>query len=196
MRSLWQKYVFPLCIIGQFIVNITLDKHSIGEIPTLNVTINIKGKVKCLIFTLSLIQIVKLQTFSLGKIVQNHSISIKWNSFAWQIFDNYGREGEMKLCGVMKSVVTLLIKVVHISTNSSQSPPIWEEIMTWLSPSLNTTSESASESQSQSLCLVCNMCWLRDQKIFERLHNDIWEFHQNRNNTWKMFSDSQTIQIL
>ena len=86
-------------------------------------------------------------------------------------------------CGVMKSVVTLLIKVVHISTNSSQSPPIWEEIMTWLSPSLNTTSESASESQSQSFCLVCNMCWLRDQKIFERLHNDIWEFHQNRNNT-------------
>ena len=137
MRSLWQKYVFPLCIIGQFIVNITFDKHNIGEIPTLNVTINIKGKVKCLIFTLSLIQIVKLQTFSLGKIVQNHSISIKWNSFAWQIFDNYGREGEMKLCGVMKSVVTLLIKVVHISTNSSQSPPIWEEIMTWLSPSLN-----------------------------------------------------------
>ena len=43
------------------------------------------------------------------------------------------REGRNEIvCGVMKSVVTLLIKVVHISTNSSQSPPIWEEIMTWL----------------------------------------------------------------
>ena len=41
-----------------------------------------------------------------------------------------GERVKMKLCGVMKSVVTLLIKVVHISTNSSQSPPIWEEIMT------------------------------------------------------------------
>ena len=92
-----------------------------------------KGEM-CLIFTQSLIQIVKLQTFSLGKIVQNHSISIKWNSFAWQIFDNYGREGENEIvwCNEKKSVVTLLIKVVHISTNSSQSPPIWEEIMTWL----------------------------------------------------------------
>ena len=41
------------------------------------------------------------------------------------------REGKSEIMsGVMKSVVTLLIKVVHISTNSSQSPPIWEEIMT------------------------------------------------------------------
>ena len=60
------------------VVNITLDEHQIGEIPTVNVTVNIKGKVECLIFTLPLIQIVKLQTFSLGKIVQNHSISIKY----------------------------------------------------------------------------------------------------------------------
>ena len=140
-RTLWQKYVCPLCIIGQLIVNTTLDKTQVfGKIPTQNVTtVNMKGEVKCVWYSLNLVphsdcQIADIFTRkNCSKPLYLHQMKFFCLTDFWQLWER----GEIWNCecGVMKSVVTLLIKVVHISTNSSQSPPIWEEIMTWLTQS-------------------------------------------------------------